>query len=54
MTKSEMLELAASASVDLVTKLPSATAKGVKKPKRTTKAHAKRVDAIVAAYTKAA
>jgi hypothetical protein len=49
MTKSEMLELAAAAT-HLVTKAPPATARGIKKPKRMTKAHAKRVEAIVARF----
>lgn len=53
MTKSEMLALAAAATV-AVTKAPAAHAKGIKKPKRVTKAHAKRVDAIVSRYIKPA
>lgn len=53
MTKSEMLVLAAAATV-LVTKVAPATAKGIKKTKRTTKAHAKRVEAIVSRYIPAA
>ena len=53
MTKSEMLELAAAAT-HLVTVAPAVYAKGVKKPKRVTKAHMKRVDAIVSRYIKVA
>jgi Cu/Ag efflux pump CusA len=53
MTKSEMLALAAAATV-AVTIAPAVYAKGVKKPKRVTKAHAKRVDAIVSRYIKPA
>lgn len=53
MTKSEMLALAAAAT-HLVTVAPAAHAKGIKKPKRVTKAHIKRVDAIVSKYIAAA
>ncbi len=53
MTKSEMLELAAAATA-LVTRVEPATARGIKKPKRVTKAHMKRVDAIVSRYIKVA
>lgn len=49
MTKLELQALVASATV-VVTKAPAAHAKGVKKPKRVTKAHVKRVDAIVARF----
>ena len=49
MTKLELQALVASATVT-VTKIATAHAKGVKKPKRVTKAHAKRVDTIVACY----
>jgi hypothetical protein len=49
MTKLELQALVASATV-AVTVAPPAHAKGVKKPKRVTKAHAKRVDAIVARF----
>lgn len=49
MTKLELQALVASATVT-VTTIPVATARGIKKPKRTTKAHAKRVDAIVARF----
>lgn len=53
MTKLDLQMLVASSTV-VVTKAPAAHAKGVKKPKRTTKAHAKRVDAIVSRFIKAA
>lgn len=53
MTKLELQALVASSTV-AVTKAPAAHAKGVKKPKRVTKAHAKRVDAIVARFIPAA
>jgi hypothetical protein len=49
MTKLELQALVATSTVT-VTKIATAHAKGIKKPKRTTKAHAKRVDAIVARY----
>ncbi len=49
MTKLELQALVASATV-AVTKVPVVYAKGIKKPKRVTKAHAKRVDAIVARF----
>jgi hypothetical protein len=49
MTKLDLQMLVASATV-AVTTVPAATARGIKKPKRTTKAHAKRVDAIVSRF----
>ena len=49
MTKLDLQALVASATVT-VTKAPVVYAKGIKKPKRVTKAHAKRVDAIVSKY----
>jgi multidrug efflux pump subunit AcrB len=53
MTKLELQALVASATV-AVTVAPAVYAKGIKKPKRVTKAHAKRVDAIVSRYIKPA
>ena len=49
MTKLEMQELANTATV-AITRCEPGRAKGTKKERRVTKAHAKRVDAIVARF----
>lgn len=49
MTKLEMQELAKTATV-MITKVDAGKAKGLKKERRVTKAHIKRVDAIVSRY----
>jgi hypothetical protein len=53
MTKFDLQVLAAGATL-VVTKCPSGVAKGIKKPRRTTKALASRINAIVNAYASVA